>query len=160
MKIYKAIVLVWFALMSANMAIAQTVDQMQGHKGFDLNVELGPDFNLQSGGGTSFAVKLEVGKKFNKNFFFGVGSGVNAGGGSTSWPIYGTLRTFLPSETSKIIPMAALRGGYAFNASCPFVAVAPGVVFPINGSVDLTAALEYTASFMDGATGNALGIHV
>lgn len=160
MNCKKIIAIACFAIISVCIAKAQTADQMQGHKGFDLNVELGPDFNLQEGGGTSFAAKLEVGKKFNKNFLFGVGAGLNAGGGSTSWPIYGALRTFLPSETSKIIPTVALRGGYVFNADCPFVAVAPGVVFPISKSVDLTAALEYTASFMDGATGNTLGVHV
>jgi len=146
-----------FGAVAAN---AQNEPQMQGHRGLDLNVELGPDFGLQKGGGTAFAAKLDVGKKFNKNFYFGVGGGITTGGGATSFPVFGTLRTYIPSESTKIIPTATLRGGYAFNGDCPFVSLAPGMLFPISSSIDLTAGVEYTASFASGQTGHSLGVHI
>lgn len=141
-------------------ATAQSESQFRGHSGLDLNVELGPDFGLQKGGGTSFSAKLDVGKKFNKNFYFGLGGGISTGEGVTTYPIFGTLRTYLPSTESKIIPTAAIRGGYVLDSDCPFIAIAPGIIFPISESIDLTAGLEYTASFMDGMTGHTLGVHV
>lgn len=161
MRLLKQISLVCAGIVfGAVAANAQDEPQMQGHRGLDLNIELGPDFSLQKGGGTSFAAKLDVGKKFNKNFYFGVGGGIMTGGGSSSYPVFGTLRTYLPSAKTKIIPTAAIRGGYIFNADCPFVSVAPGVLFPISNCIDLSAGVEYTASFMDGATGHGLGVNV
>lgn len=160
MKLSKQILLVCagvaFGAVAAN---AQSEPQMQGHKGLDLNIEVGPAFSLQKDGGTSFAAKLDVGKKFNKNFYFGVGGGITTGGGS-SYPIFGTLRTYLPSVNTKIIPTAAIRGGYSINADCPFVAIAPSVLFPISGCVDLSAGVEYTAGFKDGSTAHSLGVNV
>jgi len=160
MKLSKQILLVCagvaFGAVAAN---AQSEPQMQGHKGLDLNIEVGPAFSLQKDGGTSFAAKLDIGKKFNKNFYFGVGGGITTGGGS-SYPIFGTLRTYLPSVNTKIIPTAAIRGGYSINTDCPFVAIAPSVLFPISGCVDLSAGVEYTAGFKDGSTAHSLGVNV
>lgn len=148
------------ALVLGTLAVtAQSKQQFEGHRGLDFNLELGPDFNLQ-GGGTTFSAKMDVGKKFNKNFYFGVGAGILTGGGASSYPIFGTFRTYIPSSKTKIIPTAAIRGGYVLNSDCPFLAIAPGVIFPISSGVDLTAGLEYRASFMDGTTGHELGVNI
>lgn len=143
------------------MAVNAQDEQFSGHKGIDLNVEAGPDFSLQSGGPTTFSAKLEVGKKFNKNFYFGVGGGVSTGGGATSFPILGVFRTYFPMESTKVIPTVAVKGGYALaDEGNAIVSLSPGVIIPISPSVDFLPGLEYTAGFVKGGTSHSLGVHV
>lgn len=142
-------------------AMAQDEPQMQGHRGLDFSVEAGPLFTLNSGGATSFNANVEVGKKFNKNFYFGVGGGISVFGESTSFPIKGMFRAFMPSHKTKVLPYIGVGGGYAISdAGCPFVELAPGVLIPISPCVDLKAGISYNASFGDGYTAHGLGVHV
>lgn len=143
------------------MALTAQNEQFSGHKGIDLNVEAGPDFSLQKGGSTSFSAKVEVGKKFNKNFYFGVGGGLSTGAGSTSFPIQGIFRTYFPMESTKVLPTVAVKGGYALaDEGLAIVSITPGVIIPISPSVDFIPAIDYTVGFPKGGTTHGLGVHV
>lgn len=116
---------------------------------------------LNSGGATFFKADVEVGKKFNKNFYFGVGGGIEVGGGSTSFPVMGKFRTFLPSHKTKVLPYIGVGGGYSFgDIGVPLVELVPGVLIPISPSVDLNAGVGYTACFPRGGTGHYLGVRI
>jgi len=141
--------------------------QQQKHRGLDLTIGVGPTFGLQKGGGTAFMADLEVGKKFSKNVYAGLGGGVITGGGQTNFPVFAAFRYYAPLENSKLTPMFSLRGGYEFyestigdNSGCPFVEVMPGVQFPLSPSIDANFGLGYMASFSDGNMGHSLGIRL
>lgn len=79
--------------------------QQKGHRGLDFSISLGPDVTFNNGKGSArFGTEIEGGKKFNKNFYFGVGLGVSAGNGNTSIPLFGSLRTFFPVDNSRVTP--------------------------------------------------------
>lgn len=160
MKILKQVILGSILWTTTSIVSNAQDSQYKGHHGLDFSVELGPDFGLQSGGSTQFHALIEGGKKFNQYFYVGAGAGVETGGGITNWPIFGTLRTFMPLSTSHVIPTIGLRGGYAFGGDVPFVSLMLGAVFPVSPIFDITAGLEYQASFASGNTGHSLGIHV
>lgn len=143
-------------------ATAQNQPQMQGHRGLDFSIDAGPDFMLNSGGATFFRADIELGKKFNKNFYFGVSGGIENGNGATYFPIVGKFRTFLPSYKTKVLPYIGVGGGYSFgDFEAPMVELVPGVLIPISPSVDLNAGVGYTASFPSGGgTLHYLGVRL
>lgn len=138
--------------------------QQQGHRGLDFTVSLGPDINFGSGNSSaSFATEVEVGKKFNKNFYFGVGSGINAGGGNVVFPLYGSIRTFFPSAGSRVTPTLLFQGGYTFNPDYDGmgrIVLMPGIQVPVNAKVDFNCGLGYIGAFGNGASAHGLGIRV
>lgn len=89
--------------------------QQKGHRGLDFNINLGPNVVFYNGQSSAqFGTEIEGGKKFNKNFYFGIGLGVSAGNGSTNIPFFASLRTFFPIENSRVTPTLLFQGGYSF----------------------------------------------
>lgn len=144
------------------MTTAQTEPQFDGHRGLDYSFDLGPYFGLQKGAGTSFRANLGIGKKFNKNLYFGISAGLSTNKGNNEWPIMANLRTFMPSHKTKVLPYIGIGGGYAFTSGdgVPLVELTPGVQIPITPSIDINAGLSYVAGFQSGQTSHTLGVHV
>jgi len=163
MKLSKQILLVCagiaFGAVTAN---AQNEPQFEGHRGLDFSFDVGPYFGLQKGGGTAFRANLGLGKKFNKNLYFGVSAGFSTNKGNTEWPIMAKLRTYMPSHKTKVLPYIGIGGGYAFTSGdgVPLVELTPGVQIPITPSIDMNAGLSYVAGFVSGQTSHTLGVHV
>ncbi len=144
----------------------QTVDtetQSTGHRGLDFNVDLGYDIATKGGSG-SFAAELGLGKRFSKNFYAGIGAGINlpTGDGDPAIPIYADFKGYFPLRGTKIAPWAGVKLGYVVNTAdsytvgsgkysttvevpnCVMVSVMPGVQIPLSSKVDFNLGVGYT----------------
>lgn len=126
---------------------------------------LGPDVTFNNGKGSArFGTEIEGGKKFNKNFYFGVGLGVSAGNGNTSIPLFGSLRTFFPVDNSRVTPTLLFQGGYSFitgdGGGSGRIVLMPGLQLPVNNKVDFNCGMGYLGYFGNGASSHGFGIRV
>lgn len=143
---------------------AQPASDDKGHRGLDYNVELGYDIATKGGGG-NLAAEVEIGKRFNKNFYWGfIGSGayIPTGDGDPLIPIYTHLKAYMPLKSSKIEPFVGLKTGYVINTADDYtegkgkykvnvempnyimVGIMPGVQFPLSEKVDFSLSAGYT----------------
>lgn len=139
--------------------------QQKGHRGLDFSISLGPDVTFNNGKGSArFGTEIEGGKKFNKNFYFGVGLGVSAGNGNTSIPLFGSLRTFFPVDNSRVTPTLLFQGGYSFitgdGGGSGRIVLMPGLQLPVNNKVDFNCGMGYLGYFGNGASSHGFGIRV
>lgn len=149
----KVIVLLVFMLLGTSL-MAQ-----YEHRGLDVKVELGYDLATKSGADGDVAATMTIGKRFNKYFFAGVGSGAIMYGlpeyyfddgpsPETLVPIFADFRGYFPLENTKIAPFIGLKGGYMINAGTAgpdgtMFQFTPGVQIPLSGVVDLNISAGY-----------------
>ena len=154
----KKLVVLFVFMFSVTCLMAQS-----GHRGIDLNVDLG--YNLPTKGKASddLSGTIVFGKRFSKNFFVGIGSGVYMRGmpdyffgdgtsPDTLVPIFADFRYYTPLNGTGITPYLGLKGGYVINCVSSsgtdlyIFQVTPGVSFPLSGYIDLNIAAGYEHS--------------
>ena len=94
----------------------QTDDSNGRHRGLDFSVDLGYDISTKGGDG-ALAAELELGKRFSKSFYWGIGGGayIPTGSGDPMIPITTNARVFMPISGAKISPFVGLKAGYVLN---------------------------------------------
>ena len=154
---------------------ADTSTQASAHRGLDFSVDLGYNINTKGGGG-SLAAELELGKRFSKSFYWGIGGGayIPTGDGDPIIPITTDFKAFMPMNNSRIAPFVGLKAGYVLNTASDqtvgsgrykqtvempdyiMVQVMPGIQFPLSGSVDFNFGAGYT-HFIPASGGDGFG---
>ena len=149
--------------------------QASAHRGLDFSADLGYNINTKGGGG-SLAAELELGKRFSKSFYWGIGGGVYipTGDGDPIIPITTDFKAFIPMSNSKIAPFIGLKAGYVINTASDqtvgsgkyrtevkmpdyiMVQIMPGLQFPLSGSVDFNFGAGYT-HFIPASGGDSYG---
>ena len=87
-----------------------------GHRGLDFTVDVGYGISTQGGGGI-ITTGIGLGKRFTKNFYFGLGTGayVSPDGGNPLVPVTADFKALFPVGRARIAPGGLLRMGYVFN---------------------------------------------
>lgn len=138
-----------------------------GHKGLDFGVDMGVNIGTK-GGGTSPFVGLTLGKRFTKNFFWGIGAGVDIPTGDTEvmLPFTTDFRIYIPINGTKITPYMHLSTGFVLNLADDVeysvgygkwskkqtiempnyvpIQIMPSVMIPLSGKVDFNLGIGYT----------------
>lgn len=93
------------------------LNESGGHRGLDFSIRPGFQFFTGDNSSTSFTADLELGKRFSKHFYWGVGAGaiVPLGGGSMMIPVTTDVKVYFPLKTKTFTPGILLRSGYAIN---------------------------------------------
>ena len=88
-----------------------------GHRGLDFSIRPGFQFSTGDNSSTSFTADLELGKRFSKHFYWGVGAGVIVplSEGSIMIPVTTDAKVFFPLKTKTFTPGVLLRSGYVIN---------------------------------------------
>lgn len=88
-----------------------------GHRGLDFSIRPGFQFFTGDNSSTSFTADLELGKRFSKHFYWGVGAGVIVplSEGSIMIPVTTDAKVFFPLKTKTFTPGILLRSGYVIN---------------------------------------------
>lgn len=140
----------------------EAANEVTGHRGFDFSVDLGYNIATKGGGGT-LAAELELGKRFNKNLYLGIGSGIHiaTGDGDPLIPITTNLKVFMPGSSSKIVPFVGLKTGYVINTAGDIsegtgknritvempdfimIQIMPGIQFPLSKTIDFNCGAGY-----------------
>lgn len=147
--------------------ITHNVDNKQtnqeGHKGLEFGIDMGYNFATKGGDGAPF-IGFTLGKKFNKNFYWGIGADVNlpTGDANLMLPLTTDFRVFLPINGTNITPYLQFSTGYVFNFADDFeikvgrhsekfimpnfipIQVLPSVQIPLSGRVDFNFGIGYT----------------
>ena len=137
-----------------SMAAANTQAQENdkgGHRGLDFT--LSPGYQIFTGDGAGGAVSAEVslGKRFTKNFYWGISSGayIPTGDGDVQIPITTDFKVLFPLNNKTFTPGVLARGGYVLDpsntdySSIMFQAM-PTVDVAIGSSVDFSLGVGYT----------------
>ena len=87
-----------------------------GHRGLDFTVDVGYGISTQGGSGI-ITTGIGLGKRFTKNFYFGLGTGayVSPDGGNPLVPLTADFKALFPVGRTRIAPGGLLRMGYVFN---------------------------------------------
>ena len=87
-----------------------------GHRGLDFTVDVGYGISTQGGSGI-ITTRIGLGKRFTKNFYFGLGTGayVSPDGGNPLVPVTADFKALFPVGRTRIAPGGLLRMGYVFN---------------------------------------------
>ena len=87
-----------------------------GHRGLDFTVDVGYGISTQGGSGI-ITTGIGLGKRFTKNFYFGLGTGayVSPDGGNPLVPVTADFKALFPVGRARIAPGGLLRMGYVFN---------------------------------------------
>ena len=90
-----------------------------GHRGLDFTIDAG--WHLATKGeGNTVSAEIGLGKRFNKNFYWGIGSGVyipTGDDGDPQIPITSDFKVYFPLRSSSIVPGGLLRVGYVINTA-------------------------------------------
>lgn len=138
-----------------------------GHRGLDFTMEGG--VAVGKGGNASGVGGIELGKRFNQNFYWGVGLRVSGGGSSdVQIPITTTFKALFPVTSSGIAPNIALRTGFVANtdeideydsrgrytgsksAHGWEIGLMPGIQIPLGQKVDFNLNLGYQCNVIFG----------
>lgn len=139
-----------------------------GHRGLDFTVDVGYGISTQGGSGI-ITTGIGLGKRFTKNFYFGLGTGayVSPDGGNPLVPVTTDFKALFPVGRARIAPGGLLRMGYVFNTegsvSVPYltgrnniryksadlpnyfmIQIMPTVEIPLSQKVDFNVGLGYT----------------
>ena len=127
-----------------------------GHRGLDFSVDLGYNIATKGGGGT-FSTEIGIGKRFTKNFYWGIGSGAfipTKKGGNTMIPVNTDFKVYFPLNTTSIVPNGTVRFGYIINTADEIdnlgklnyimLQIMPGIQIPLSKKVDVNFSLGYT----------------
>lgn len=95
-----------------------TVKKDGRHRGLDFSVDAGYHIATKGGGG-SVSTEIGIGKRFNKNFYWGIGTGafLPTGDGDPSIPVTSDFKVYFPLKSTSLIPGAMIRAGYVFNTA-------------------------------------------
>lgn len=135
----------------------------EGHRGLDFNIDLGYNLPTKSGADGCPTAELSLGKRFSRNFYWGLGAGayIPTGGGDVQIPITTEAKMLFPLGNSKLTPFVSLKGGYIINtaddisvgsgkskvkveqSNYALLQLMPGISFPLSGSVDFNLAAGY-----------------
>lgn len=155
---------------------AQNTVKTNGHRGLDFNIDAGYHLATKGGGG-SVSAELGVGKRFTKNFYWGISSGVfiPTGGGDISIPIASDFKVYFPLNSSSLTPGGIIRAGYVFNTADDvtvgtgkykttveipdniMIQIMPTLEIPLSKKVDFNVGLGYTHFFPTKGGGNSSG---
>lgn len=133
------------------------------HRGLDLTVDAGYHIATKGGKGM-FSTEIGIGKRFNKNFYWGLGTGafISTDGGDPSIPLTSDFKVYFPLKSTSVTPGGIFRIGYVFNTSKSIttgtgkkaitievpdnimVQIMPGMEIPLSKRVDFNLALGYT----------------
>lgn len=153
----------------------QTDDSNGRHRGLDFSVDLGYDISTKGGDG-ALAAELELGKRFSKSFYWGIGGGayIPTGSGDPMIPITTNARVFMPISGAKISPFVGLKAGYVLNTAGDvtvgtgkykqtvempdyiMVQIMPGFQYPLSNGIDFNFGAGYT-HFIPASSGNSYG---
>lgn len=145
-----------------------------GHKGLDVSFEGG--VNAGKGGATGIGY-IELGKRFNQNFYWGfIGTGAIGGGKADMHvPIGTTFKVLFPVTSSGIAPNIAFRPAFLINTGedktigsgrqkqtikaehSMLFALMPGFQIPLGQKVDFNLNFGYACSVMFGGGGAGHG---
>lgn len=135
----------------------------EGHKGLDFGIDMGYNIATKGGDGAPF-IGVTMGKKFNKNFYWGIGADVNIPTGNANFalPLTTDFRAYFPINGTNITPYLQFSTGYVFNFAddeevhvgkyhetiyapnfIP-IQVLPSVQIPLSGRVDFNFGIGYT----------------
>lgn len=176
----KIILLFCLSLACANAVFAQDNTETNGlkaagHKGLDFSVELGYGFPTKGDGGIT-TVDLGLGKRFTKNFYWGIGTGLYlpTKGGKPMIPLFTDLKAYFPINGTAIVPDITARLGYVLNTedditvkigkqtqtyespNYTMLQVIPGIQLPLSLKADFNLGVGYTHMFPSGG-GNGSG---
>lgn len=139
-----------------------------GHRGLDFTVDVGYGISTQGGSGI-ITTGIGLGKRFTKNFYFGLGTGayVSPDGGNPLVPVTADFKALFPVGRTRIAPGGLFKLGYVFNTegsvSVPYltgrnniryrsadlpnyfmIQIMPTVEIPLSQKVDFNVGLGYT----------------
>ena len=89
-----------------------------GHKGLDFGINTGYEFLTGDNNSGEIPVEISLGKRFNKNFYWGISSGAiiqTEEEGSVLIPITTDFKVLFPLSSSTLTPGVLLRAGYIIN---------------------------------------------
>lgn len=88
------------------------------HRGLDFNIDAGYNIATKGGGG-NVSAEIGLGKRFNKNFYWGIGSGayIPTGDGDPSFPLTSDFKLYFPLKSTSLTPGGIVRVGYVFNTT-------------------------------------------
>lgn len=135
-----------------------------GHRGLDFTISPGYQIYTGDGGGGAVSAEIGLGKRFSKNFYWGISSGalIPTGDGDVQIPIATDFKVLFPLKTKTITPGFMVRGGYVVNTSDGYdikvgkhtqhvdasnftmIQAMPTVDMAIGGSVDFSLGVGYT----------------
>lgn len=105
--------------LAAGTAAAQTNDK-GGHRGVDFGIGTGYSFYTGDNSGGEIPVELSLGKRFNKNFYWGISSGAvipTGDGAKVQIPITTDFKVLFPLSSPTLTPGILLRAGYLINTA-------------------------------------------
>ena len=148
------------------------------HRGLDFNISTGYHAGVGDNKGYgSIPVEVGLGKQFNPNLYFGLGSGVWLGtkGVKPLVPISLDVKAMFPQRSGGVKPIIGLRLGYLLNTESGgsvstevpdgyggtqtmdvevdgpsdmiMMEIMPGLQFPLSGSADFLLSAGYTHGF-------------
>ena len=132
-----------------------------GHKGLDYSIDGG--IMVGRGGYVSGMGGVEVGKRFNKNLYWGAGISAGGIGGNFMLPITTTVKGLFPVTESGIAPNVAFRTGFLCDMEGSddpdhgvMFALLPGIQIPMGGAVDFNLNVGYVCTIgFNGGAGHA-----
>ena len=148
----------------------QATNIVAGHRGLDFDIDFGYNIPTKSGIDGTLAVGLNFGKRFSKNFYWGIGASTYIPTKTPSSkelliPITTEVKLYFPITNTKITPYVSLKGGYVINtnddirryvnrknliikkSNFGLIQIMPGLSFPLSGCIDFNLAAGYTHLF-------------
>lgn len=133
------------------------------HRGLDFSIDAG--YNIATKGGSgNISAEIGLGKRFNKNFYWGISSGAHipTSSGNPSIPITSDFKVYFPLKSSSLTPGGIIRAGYLINTSDDIttgsgknkttieipdhimIQIMPTIEIPLSKRIDLNVGLGYT----------------
>lgn len=157
---------------------AQSSIVNEGHRGIDFSVNPGYHISTKGGSNGMLSTELGLGKRINKNFYLGIGTGafipINDGG-NVQIPITADFKLHFPLNPNSITPGILVRSGYVINTADDIsvkvgkkwqtipqpnfviAQIMPTIDIPLSHSVDFTLGLGYTHFFATKGSNNSGG---
>ncbi len=131
------------------------------HKGLDFSANVGT-LIFTKGGSGAFVPEIGLGKRFNRNFYAGIGLGAEVpySDGNTCAQFSADFNAYIPLKNSSIAPGGLLRVGYVSDfdyAKCVMISIMPTVQIPLSNKVDFNFGLGYSHFIYTGSNGSGYG---
>lgn len=126
------------------------------YNGLAFSISTGYDFGLNDGDVGALNIEAEVGKRVNKNLYWGGGLGVAipmSSNGNAGLPFTTNVKAYFPSSSAKVVPLVMFRTGYHLDLgesdySSVMLQLMPGLQFPLSSKADLVIMAGYTHSIL------------
>lgn len=162
-------------------AVAQNSDvqgatENGGHRGLDFSINPSYYIPTKDGGKGTISAELGLGKRINKNFYVGIGTGAfipTSESEKVQIPITADFKLLFPLKPNGITPGFLVRTGYVINTAedqsikvgkkwqtipSPdhiMAQIMPTIDIPLSHSVDFTLGLGYTHFFPTKGSGSS-----